>query len=392
MKKIFLLIPLFFVPFFISAQSLDNIEYPIEELGNCENRQECKLFCDKIGNLESCFNFSKKHNLLAQCDLDDARRFLNALKKGINLLPCETKAECLDFCSKPENLDQCLVFSQETGIISRDQALLIKRTAGLGPGQCKNHEDCKNYCSEENNVDECLAFALEHGFISQSQAAEAIRIRDIALQGGPGECVGLKQCRDYCSVSDNFQECINFGKETGIITEERVEEIKEFIEQGGPGGCKTRQECNEYCQDPENIKQCLEFMIEEGYLPKESIEVMENKIKEAEQAIYQQIQDYKQNFDIDIDDEEIKKQIEEILQPYEDILKKESSSNSARSIAQRIKKERGFNNILTSTTRIIAQGIKNSAARQTKPSNLVKIFNSFFANIAQRILNKYEMD
>lgn len=392
MKKIFLLIPLFFIPVFILAQNLENIEYPIEELDNCQNREDCKAFCDKIANLERCFNFSEKHNLLTMCDSDKVKTFLHALKSGTDLLPCETKAECLDFCSKPENLDQCLVFSEKTGIISREQALLIKITGGVGPGQCKNKEDCKNYCSEENNVDECLAFALEYGFMSQVQAAEAIRIRDIALQGGPGGCVGLKQCRDYCSISSNFDECINFGKETGIISLEQVEKIEEFIKQGGPGGCRTRQECSQYCQNPENIMQCLEFMIEENYFSQEAIKSMEDKIEQTKEEMYQQMQEYKKNFNLDIDDEEIKKQIEEIFQPYKDMLNKPSSFEPVRSIAQRIRQERGFNNVLASATRIIVQGVKNSISRQKEPSSLVRIFNSLFANIAQKILNKYEMD
>ena len=323
-SKFFLfLLVLLFLPGFILAQGLDNIQYPIEELGNCQNREDCKSYCDKIANLESCFNFSKEHNLLSQCDSDNVRRFLNSLKEGAQLLPCETKAECLDFCSRHENLDQCLSFSRNTGIISSDQALLIKRTAGLGPGQCKSKEECKSYCSEENNVDECLAFASEHGFMSQAQVAEAIRIRDITLKGGPGECIGLKQCRDYCSVSDNFQECINFGKDAGIISSEKAEEIKDFIKQESPGGCKTRQECNEFCQNSENIMQCLKFMVEKGYISEQGIKAMEEKLKETEEALYKQIEEYEKNFNVDIDEEEIKKQIQETIRPYKDMLKKD---------------------------------------------------------------------
>ncbi len=382
--KYILLIVLILFPGFVLAQGLDNISYPIEELGNCQSREKCRDYCDVIANTESCFNFSMENNLPLPCDSSKITRFIEALKSGIDFLPCESKTECLDFCSKSENLGQCLAFGQKTGILSRQEALLLERTGGIGPGECKSQEECKQYCSREDNVDECLAFALKHGFMSQQEAAEAVRLRDVALKGGPGGCVGLKQCRDYCSDSDNFEECISFGKETGIITQEQEEEIKEFIKEGGPGSCKTQQECNEYCQSPENAVQCLEFMVKGGYLPKESIEAIEGKIEEMEESINQQMEEYKKNFNIDMDDEEIKKQVEEMLKPYKDILKQETSS--VRSIASRIKKERGLNNILTSKTRIIARGVMSSFGK--KESNLAEIFKSFFANIAQKILNK----
>jgi len=324
MKKVYiiLIISLFFVAVFALAQEeIEKIEYPIEELGNCQNREDCTNFCDKIVNLEACFNFSRENKLPTRCDLADSRKFLDALKQGVKILPCESKAECLDYCSKPENLSRCLAFAQKTGILSRYEVLLFKRTGGLGPGNCKSKEECKEYCSKEENVDECLAFAQNNGFMSQGEVAEAIRLRDIALAGGPGGCVGLEQCKEYCSVSSNFQECIDFGKEAGIITSEEIEEIQEFIQEGGPGGCKTRQECDKYCSEPENIKFCLEYMVDKNYLPKESVQAIENTIKETEESINQQIEEFKKNFNLEgIEDEEIRKEIQEKLQPYKDIL------------------------------------------------------------------------
>lgn len=387
MKKfyfIFILI-LFFVPVFVFAATLDDITYPIEKLGNCQNREECSVYCDKIANLEQCLQFSKENRLLADCDLVDARSFLSALRKVNNLLPCESKTECLDYCSKSENLDQCLDFAQKTGILSRDTALLIKRTRGIGPGECQNKEECKEYCGKEENVDECLAFAKNYGFMSQEQVAEAIRLRDVALGGGPGACIGLQECKEYCSVSENFDECINFGKEAGIITLDQIKVIEGFIEQGGPGGCKTRQECDEYCKEAGNIKECLNYMVENNYLPQESIKIIEEKIKETEESINQQMEEFKKTFDLDeIEDEDIRRQIEERLQPYKDLLNKDFK----RSIAERIKQERGFSNVLAEKTKIIAQNILNLEPEYKESNKLVELFRSFFANIGRKILDK----
>jgi hypothetical protein len=321
MKKYYLLlIPLLFVPIFIFAQSLDDISYPIEELGNCQNAEDCSKFCDKIVNLEACHNFSKENMLSTTCDTVDVGKFVSALKNGVQLLPCETKAECLDFCSRPENLNQCLAFAEKSGILSRYEALLFKRTGGIGPGGCKTKEECKEYCGKEDNVDECLAFAKEYGFMSQGQVAEAVRLRDIALKGGPGGCVGLEQCKDYCSVSSNFEECINFGTKTGIIAPEEIEKVQEFVSGGGPGGCKTRQECDAYCEDPENNQECFTFLVENNYISQEKINLIDEGIKETEQSVEAQIQEYKEKLNLtDEEVEEIRTRLKERLQPYKDI-------------------------------------------------------------------------
>jgi hypothetical protein len=322
MKKYYLLlIPLLFVPIFIFAQSLDDISYPIEELGNCQNKEECSSFCDKTVNLEACLNFSKENKLLADCDLVNARSFLDHLNSGVKLLPCESKTECLDFCSKEENLDQCLAFAEKSGILSRGEVLLFKRTKGVGPGDCKTKEECKEYCSKAENVDECLAYAENFGFMTQEQVAEAVRLRDVALDGGPGGCIGLEQCKDYCSKQAHFNECINFGKDTGIITSEEEEQIQQFVKQGGPGGCKTRQECDVFCTNPDNIKQCLGYLIDNNYLPQEYVEVIKQSINDAQDRVNQQLEDYKQKYNLDDEQtEQIRKQIEKEIQPFKDIL------------------------------------------------------------------------
>jgi hypothetical protein len=320
-KYYLLLIPLLLLAVFAFAKTIDDITYPIAELGNCQNREDCSSYCDKIINIEACLKYAKDNGLPLTCDLVDVRDFSDSLKRGVKLLPCQTKSECLDFCSKPENMDQCLAFAEKTGILSRYEALLFKRTGGVGPGNCKNKDDCKTYCSKEENVDECLAYAEKYGFMTQEQVAEAVRLRDVALKGGPGGCVGLDQCKEYCSSEAHFTECINFGKENGIATEQEAQGMEQFAKTGGPGGCKTKQECDQYCQDPANLKYCLQYMVENNYLPKETAAQIESNIEQAEDYINQQLENFKMNFNLnDQEDEEIRKEIETKIQPYKDIL------------------------------------------------------------------------
>ena len=40
------------------------VTYPIEELGNCGSKAECKSFCDNPSNIEACVAFAKSKGLI----------------------------------------------------------------------------------------------------------------------------------------------------------------------------------------------------------------------------------------------------------------------------------------------------------------------------------------
>jgi len=158
MKKLYLILTaiLFLTPVFVFAQedcslslanlddcqdssvvSIKNINYPVEELNNCQNQEECRIYCDRLENLEQCYNYSKKNNFVAKCELEKVEKILNTIKSGINLPSCRTKAECKEYCSKEENLDECLYFAQSAGFMSKEQAFLLRKTRAKGPGDVK---------------------------------------------------------------------------------------------------------------------------------------------------------------------------------------------------------------------------------------------------------------
>ena len=37
-----------------------NIQYPVEELNNCQNETACKAYCDKPENIKACVSFAEK--------------------------------------------------------------------------------------------------------------------------------------------------------------------------------------------------------------------------------------------------------------------------------------------------------------------------------------------
>jgi len=426
MKKYYLLlILLIFIPGFVLAE-----DYPVEELGGCQNKEECRSYCDKLENLEPCLEYGKKENLLEAdkilkgeamavmgitegpggcktisecrnycndfnnveecfnfvkanklttgCDLEGVEGMVSAIKEGIEPPNCRGKEECKQYCSISENLDKCLYFAQSAGFLSKEEALLIRKTGGKGPGECQGEDNCRLYCDDPAHMEECFNFAVENGFVSETEAEQALSIKALAEEGGPGDCTGLKECSEYCSQETNIKECIEFTKEAGIISEEEGKEIEKIVEEGGPGGCKTKGECSEYCGNIDNLEECISFMLGQGYLTEENIKILEEELDKAEEMIKNQTEEFRNNYpgehDLEINEEQIKKDLEEELKPYRDLIeeykKKSSLRQSSRSIAKI------FNpSVLKEKTRLISKALESS-----RPNNVAGFLSNFLAS------------
>ena len=48
------------------------VNFPIAELGNCIDKQDCKLFCDKPENNDACLSFAKKNKLMSEEEVNRA--------------------------------------------------------------------------------------------------------------------------------------------------------------------------------------------------------------------------------------------------------------------------------------------------------------------------------
>jgi len=91
---------------------LEDIIYPVAELGNCENEADCMAYCDEIEHLGECILFAEEHDLLTSEELEEAEKFLAA--------------------------------------------------GAVGPGGCTSHDSCDLYCNDIANIDECIRFGEEH--------------------------------------------------------------------------------------------------------------------------------------------------------------------------------------------------------------------------------------
>ncbi|MDI6883426.1 MAG: hypothetical protein QMC93_03125 [Patescibacteria group bacterium] len=265
----------------IQAQALD-ITYPVEELGNCQNKQECRVYCDKPENIIACVNFAQAHNLISPEEAERARAFA---EMGEGPGGCKSKEECETYCDRQENMDICLEFAERNNLISPEElqkakqiAKAIKEGAQL-PGGCRGKEQCEQYCNNLEHIEECFAFAEKAGFIPAEELEEA-RKGMMAMKSGlkpPGNCRGKKQCEQYCSEPSHREECLNFAVAAGFIPEVETEMARKMMPlmMAGemPGGCKSKEECKVYCADESHLEECANFALKAGLMKPEEAEL-----------------------------------------------------------------------------------------------------------------------
>ncbi len=164
-------------------------------------------------------------------------------------------------------------------------SLVHAQEAFIGPGGCTSKQECRAYCDIDANKEECLTFAVDNGLMSQEEADKA---RIFLNETGPGGCRG-EECRTYCDEVSHHEECLNFAVEKGFINKEEADRMKKFRaieEEGGPGGCRG-EECRTYCEDESHREECFKFAKDKGLIDEEEIERFEQgqkileKVKES---------------------------------------------------------------------------------------------------------------
>lgn len=264
----------------VSAQK---ILYPVKELDNCGNENECRTFCDDPDNIAACVDFAEKNDLMSAEEVAKARKFIKVGARGPG--GCRGENECETYCEDVAHIDECLAFAEDNGFIDEEElaeakkvAMALKGGASL-PGGCRNKSQCEVYCNDLDNINECLDFAEKSGFLDEAELVEA-RQAAKAMESGarpPGGCKNKRACDDYCSDSNNIEECFAFAEKAGFIPEEELEMARKVIPlmKAGkmPGGCKSKESCEAYCEDEANLESCANFAIEAGLMAPEEAEM-----------------------------------------------------------------------------------------------------------------------
>ncbi len=246
--------------------SVQDIQYPVPGLGNCQNEIECRSYCDNADRAKECFAFAKKYNLISAEETKKATdRFLN-VKNGPG--GCNSGASCEAYCNNIDHLDACISFAEDSGYYSGEKLAEAKKIQGLVksgkqfPGGCKDRNTCEIYCGDPNHMEECLNFAESAGFMPKEEIEQARKILPLMKRGEtPGKCTSKEQCEQYCFEESHNEECIAFGERVGLISPEDAVMIKKSGGKG-PGGCRSKEQCEAYCEN--NSDACFQWAQDNG--------------------------------------------------------------------------------------------------------------------------------
>lgn len=261
-----------------TAQNVSNVQYPVEELGNCKNKAACKAYCDAADHMQACIAFAKKNKLMSTREIETAEKFIAAGSKGPG--GCLGKDECESFCDDMAHINECVAFAEKNGLMPQQELEEAKKIQsaiqrGVKPPACKNKKSCDLYCSQADHMEECMAFAEAAGFMKEEELTEAKKVLS-AIKSGvkPPACRGKEECDAYCGEEGHFEECIAFAEAAGFMKPEEVQMARKTGGKG-PGGCRGKDECDAFCGDPANQQACFAFAKEHGLMKEEDLQRME---------------------------------------------------------------------------------------------------------------------
>jgi len=257
--------------------------------GGCISKEQCEEYCNDISKIDECVAFAEKNNLMPESELKDAKQVQAAMKNGIKPPACGNKKACDIYCENPEHMEECVSFAVKSGMINGKEAedaqkMLEAVKRGVKPPPCKGKEECDDYCSKPENMEVCMNFAIEAGMMSQEEKEGAQKTLEAIKKGvNPPPCKGKEECDAYCQSEEHIEECINFSIAAGMMDAKDAEMAKK-TKGKGPGGCKSKEECEAFCSKPGNEETCFNFQKDNGLLTDEqnkNISGMQNALQTA---------------------------------------------------------------------------------------------------------------
>jgi len=276
MKKIFIVFAILLVS--VILVRAEGIDFPVSELGNCADKAACKAYCDETANMDACIKFAQSRGLMNKSEAEQARNYHARIASNEGPGGCGGLKECREFCSKTANLETCIAFAKEQGIKDGnvdegEKILKFLKAGGSLPGGCDSKDNCRDYCGDFAHAEECAAFNKKAGIILPDNEVfiEAVK------NGGPGGCRNKNECENYCGDAAHRQECLDFAVRAGILSDSEANNIK-ISGATGPGGCTSDASCKMYCDYPAHRDECYKFAEEHGYLTEAETNTTKNGI------------------------------------------------------------------------------------------------------------------
>ena len=192
--------------------------------GNCNTRYQCLQYCEAPENTLECVNFAEAAGFIGEEEATQARKYVPLILQGVTPGQCDTKEQCESYCEDPANSLECMEFAVKYDVLPADELEILKKIlpfmrAGTMPGGCRTKDECESYCSDEDNFGECADIGVALGLVSQEEA----EIIKKSGGKGPGGCRSKEACEDFCSKTENQKECTDFAVSIGLITEQEAE-------------------------------------------------------------------------------------------------------------------------------------------------------------------------
>lgn len=220
-------------------------------VGAKDPQTSCKAYCDSTSHIDECVSYGKSHGFLTGQQLVEAEKVQSALKRGAKLpLGCTNQSSCKAICENPQTIEQaksCFAFGKAAGLLPDDfdevRAEKVFQAIQDGSAPFKSPKDFQQ-CErpkDEATLKKCIEFAVQSGMMTQEQAMVVQRTGG----KGPGGCVGENECRAYCDAHQ--QECFQFSKDNGLVSPEQEQQMKQ-------GAVQFKQGLD---RAPESVKSCL---------------------------------------------------------------------------------------------------------------------------------------
>lgn len=159
--------------------------------GGCKGKNECKTYCGNSEHMDECVTFAEKNGLMSGQQLAEAKKVQSAIAKGLKPPACGGKETCDAYCSSSEHMEECVNFSIEAGIMDpqkQDEAkkVLDALKRGIKPPACNGKAECDTYCVSAAHREECAKFGEAIGMVRKEGAGMTGKTEGQQGQGGPG--------------------------------------------------------------------------------------------------------------------------------------------------------------------------------------------------------------
>jgi hypothetical protein len=207
-------------------------QFPIAELGNCASATDCKTYCSKTENRETCTAWAQKNNLTKPQPSGTTQNVSALLEKAKSILGCTDTATCKALCEKDENKQKCQEIAKSVGM-GGDQK--NESTQGFGQnqqgGQGQGPGDLD--CTKSENATKCKQVGASCSLFCQKNPSQCSGVTT-SMQGQQGV------------KPSGMMNRTGSGQSTGSTGSNNPNDIlKKLMEKTG---CTTPQECSTYCQ------------------------------------------------------------------------------------------------------------------------------------------------